>query len=223
MTRRPRLSGNRTLLAYGRFLITPYGLAKSRSELPVTIACGLLLGVVFVVEVITPDVVVSVLALLPLLAAVWTLSGRFAAVVALVANLLLSVAIVSEASNRLTLIVGGSAILATTLIARIYATSLSYLLVSRRHRRSDAPALAVPRTLDGVEPFSHGVKSLTRRELEVASLGAQGYSAGDIGAFLHIGERTVESHLARVYAKLMINSRRELTGIAPRLAENRMR
>lgn len=220
MRRRPGLSGNRTVLAYGRFLIRPYGLANSRSELPVTIACSLLLGVVFVVELITPDVVVSVLALLPLLAAVWTLSGRSAATVALVAILLLSVAIVSEASNRVTLVLIGCAILATTLIARLYASSLSYLLASRRHRRSDAPARAVPRTLDGVEPFSHGVRSLTRRELEVASLAAQGYSAGDIGAFLHIGDRTVESHLASIYAKLLINSRRELIGIAPRLAEN---
>jgi len=218
--RRPGLSGNRTVLAYGGFLIRPYGLANSRSELPVTIACSLLLGVVFVVELVTPHAVVSVLALLPLLAAVWMLSGRSAAAVALVAILLLSVAIVSEASNRVTLVLIGCAILATTLIARLYASSLSYLLASRRHRRSDAPAGAVPRTLDRVGPFSHGVRSLTRRELEVASLAAQGYSAGDIGAFLHIGDRTVESHLASIYAKLLINSRRELIGIAPRLAEN---
>ena len=220
MRRRPGLSGNRTVLAYGGFLIRPYGLANSRSELPVTIACSLLLGVVFVVELVTPHAVVSVLALLPLLAAVWMLSGRSAAAVALVAILLLSVAIVSEASNRVTLVLIGCAILATTLIARLYASSLSYLLASRRHRRSDAPAGAVPRTLDRVGPFSHGVRSLTRRELEVASLAAQGYSAGDIGAFLHIGDRTVESHLASIYAKLLINSRRELIGIAPRLAEN---
>ena len=223
MTRRPGLSGSRTLLAYGRFLIRPYGFANSRSELPVTIACSVLLGAVFVVEVTTPDVVVSVLALLPLLAAVWTLSGRFAAAVALVAILLLSVAIVSEPSNGVTLVVVGCAILATTLVARLYASSLSYLLASRRRRRSDAPARAVPRTLDGVEPVSHGVSSLTRRELEVASLAAQGYSAGDIGAFLHIGDRTVESHLASIYAKLLISSRRELIGIAPRLAANRVR
>jgi len=51
---------------------------------------------------------------------------------------------------------------------------------------------------------------LTPRELQGARLAAQGYTAVEIGAQLHIGDRTVESHLAGAYSKLRINSRPEL-------------
>jgi DNA-binding CsgD family transcriptional regulator/tetratricopeptide (TPR) repeat protein len=48
---------------------------------------------------------------------------------------------------------------------------------------------------------------LTPREREVAQLAAQGLSARSIGEQLFIGTRTVESHLAHVYAKLGVRSR----------------
>jgi DNA-binding CsgD family transcriptional regulator len=38
----------------------------------------------------------------------------------------------------------------------------------------------------------------------------QGMSAKAIGELLHIGERTVESHLARVYVKFDVHSRQQL-------------
>ena len=53
-------------------------------------------------------------------------------------------------------------------------------------------------------------ESLTDREREIAALAAQGLSARAIGQRLHIGERTVESHLARVYGKFGVHSRQEL-------------
>ena len=46
---------------------------------------------------------------------------------------------------------------------------------------------------------SVGPESLTGREREVTALAMQGMSAKAIGELLRIGERTVESHLARVY------------------------
>ncbi|MBJ7599084.1 LuxR C-terminal-related transcriptional regulator [Candidatus Nephthysia bennettiae] len=52
--------------------------------------------------------------------------------------------------------------------------------------------------------------ALTAREAEVARLGAQGLTARDIGRQLFIGERTVETHLANVYVKLGLESKREL-------------
>ena len=55
-----------------------------------------------------------------------------------------------------------------------------------------------------------GAGSLTRREAEVARLAAQGKTARQIGEQLHIGERTVEWHLANVYAKVGVDSRFEL-------------
>jgi DNA-binding CsgD family transcriptional regulator len=54
------------------------------------------------------------------------------------------------------------------------------------------------------------VASLTRREMEVATLAAKGMSDRDIGDVLVVSVRTVESHLAAIYRKLGITSRRGL-------------
>jgi DNA-binding CsgD family transcriptional regulator/tetratricopeptide (TPR) repeat protein len=55
-----------------------------------------------------------------------------------------------------------------------------------------------------------GPGSLTRREREVARLAATGMSAKEIAGTLFVGERTVESHLASVYAKLGVESKLQL-------------
>ena len=55
-----------------------------------------------------------------------------------------------------------------------------------------------------------GADALSRREREVALLAARGETAGDIAARLHVSERTVESHLVNVYAKLGVASKAEL-------------
>ncbi|MGH9118828.1 MAG: helix-turn-helix transcriptional regulator, partial [Acidimicrobiales bacterium] len=52
--------------------------------------------------------------------------------------------------------------------------------------------------------------ALTRRELEVAHLAADGMTDREIADTLVISVRTVESHLAASYRKLGITSRREL-------------
>jgi pimeloyl-ACP methyl ester carboxylesterase/DNA-binding CsgD family transcriptional regulator len=52
--------------------------------------------------------------------------------------------------------------------------------------------------------------ALTRRESEVAALAAAGLSAAAIARRLVIGERTAETHIANVYAKLGVGSRLEL-------------
>lgn len=62
-----------------------------------------------------------------------------------------------------------------------------------------------------------GPSSLTPREREVARLAASGMSAREIGASLYIGERTVEGHLARVYARLGVRSKVELAARAAEL------
>jgi class 3 adenylate cyclase/DNA-binding CsgD family transcriptional regulator len=55
-----------------------------------------------------------------------------------------------------------------------------------------------------------GSPSLTPREREVAELAARGQTAPEIARALFIGERTVESHLARIYAKLGVASKHDL-------------
>ena len=55
-----------------------------------------------------------------------------------------------------------------------------------------------------------GAASLTRREREVARLAARGHTARQIADQLCIGDRTVESHLGNVYAKLGVSSKFDL-------------
>jgi DNA-binding CsgD family transcriptional regulator len=67
----------------------------------------------------------------------------------------------------------------------------------------------------------HGSGALTRRERQVAELAAGGYTAAQIATHLHIGVRTVETHLAHSYAKLGVSCKQQLVlrrtelGLAP--------
>lgn len=62
-----------------------------------------------------------------------------------------------------------------------------------------------------------GPGSLTRREREVARLAATGMSAREIAESLFVGKRTVETHLASVYAKLGVDSKLQLVRRAAEL------
>lgn len=55
-----------------------------------------------------------------------------------------------------------------------------------------------------------GPASLTARELDVARLAANGATAKEIAATLFVGERTVETHLARIYAKTGVSGKLDL-------------
>ncbi|MGQ0846327.1 MAG: response regulator [Sporichthyaceae bacterium] len=59
--------------------------------------------------------------------------------------------------------------------------------------------------------------ALTPRELQVARLAARGATAPEIARELFIGERTVESHLARSYVKLGVDSKLDLVRRAAEL------
>jgi DNA-binding CsgD family transcriptional regulator len=54
------------------------------------------------------------------------------------------------------------------------------------------------------------VEGLTPAERRVAVLVAEGRTNREVAAALFLGERTVETHLSHVYAKLGIRSRTEL-------------
>lgn len=53
------------------------------------------------------------------------------------------------------------------------------------------------------------IEPLTDRELEVLRLAAKGFTNKAIGVQLNISDRTVQGHLAHVFAKLQANSRTE--------------
>lgn len=65
-----------------------------------------------------------------------------------------------------------------------------------------------------------GLSALSPRERQVARLAAEGCTAREIGERLFIGERTVETHLANIYAKLGVRSKLELARRASELALN---
>lgn len=60
---------------------------------------------------------------------------------------------------------------------------------------------------------------LTARELEVAMLAVGGAPNRDIADSLHVSVRTVEVHLSRVFAKLEVRTRVELTVLAHRIGQ----
>jgi DNA-binding NarL/FixJ family response regulator len=53
------------------------------------------------------------------------------------------------------------------------------------------------------------VEPLTDRELDVLRLAAKGFTNKAIGVQLGISDRTVQGHLAHIFAKLQANSRTE--------------
>jgi DNA-binding NarL/FixJ family response regulator len=101
-------------------------------------------------------------------------------------------------------------------------------LVSRRKRQKRAARQAIDEALAGFEALgARGwaakarrelgriggrtrTEGLTPAELRVAALVAEGRTNREVAAALVLGERTVETHLSHIYAKLGVRSRAEL-------------
>ncbi len=62
---------------------------------------------------------------------------------------------------------------------------------------------------EGAENTSHPQTNLTRRELEILQLLAQGFDNAAIATELVITKRTVQNHISNIYAKLGVESRTE--------------
>lgn len=79
-----------------------------------------------------------------------------------------------------------------------------------RHQQTHTP----PRQLRSDRPSTAkaqcGPGSLTTRERQVAELAAGGYPTAQIATQLHIGVRTVETHLAHSYRKLGVTNKLQL-------------
>jgi DNA-binding CsgD family transcriptional regulator len=157
--------------------------------------------------------VVGSVAVLPLIAAAWLLSDRPAALVGAAAVALFGVAVALESANRPTVILVGLVTLATALLVRLWASRVANLIAAGGRESRVKPRLG---RSEGGRQFGEGAQDLTVRELDVTRLAAQGYTSAEIGRELHIGDRTVESHLASIYSKLSIRSRGELIRRASR-------
>ena len=64
-----------------------------------------------------------------------------------------------------------------------------------------------------------GVASLSGREREVASLVADGHTNKEIAAELYLSEKTVESHLSRIFGKLEVSKRAQVAAAIQRERE----
>jgi DNA-binding NarL/FixJ family response regulator len=91
---------------------------------------------------------------------------------------------------QLALLAGGAVLLFGVLLARLPAA-----------RRSSTPTAA---------PAPAGSYPLTRREVDVAILVAQGMTNKAIARQLFNSERTIDSHVQHIYNKLNIDSRAQL-------------
>lgn len=81
-----------------------------------------------------------------------------------------------------------------------------------------SPAVAkklVLRATSG-QPSEDTIEPLTERELEILRLAAKGMSNKQIGVALSISDRTVQGHLANIYAKLHVSTRTEAVMYAVR-------
>ena len=102
-------------------------------------------------------------------------------------------------------------------------------VVRRRQRQKRAARDAIEAALDGFEQLGAATwieraharswagsadgrasEGLTAAERRVAALVAEGRTNREVAAALFLGERTVETHLSHVYAKLGVRSRAEL-------------
>jgi DNA-binding CsgD family transcriptional regulator len=83
--------------------------------------------------------------------------------------------------------------------------------------RADAMAL-VASTWERPPPVPGDASSfgLTARELDVLLLLVEGHSDRQIGEALFIGARTVQTHVAHLFAKLGVNTRAEAAAVAVR-------
>lgn len=93
-------------------------------------------------------------------------------------------------------------------------------LADPQARSATEPAMSLPElaefALRGRGPRSrpsHGPKSLTPMQLNVARLAARGFSNADIAEKLFIARGTVKTHLAAVFGKLDVHNRTQLAGV----------
>lgn len=81
---------------------------------------------------------------------------------------------------------------------------------------SPAVAKKLVQRAAGGDSKAESVEPLTERELEVLRLAAKGMGNKQIGVELSISDRTVQGHLANIYAKLHVTTRTEAVLFAVR-------
>jgi DNA-binding NarL/FixJ family response regulator len=91
-----------------------------------------------------------------------------------------------------------------------------YAVAAGESALSPAVAKKLVQRASGSEPGEPVIEPLTDRELEVLRLAAKGLGNKQIATALTISDRTVQGHLANIYAKLHVGTRTEAVLFAVR-------
>ena len=171
----------------------------------VLIGCLVLLGIIFGVDLSTPrSDFFAILYIVPAATAAAVLPSKSAGSAFASALGLQITGLLLQRSSVPSVLAGAASLMFVIVVLR--------LLTVASRRQNDRGQGVAPLALSTAElgTLDHLLQPLTKREREVAELVAKGRSAREIASQLHIGRRTVETHVARAYAKLGVTSRVDL-------------
>jgi DNA-binding NarL/FixJ family response regulator len=171
----------------------------------VLIGCLVSLAAIFAADMSTPKSdYFSILYIGPAAIAAAVLPRKRAAGALASALGLQTTGLLLQRSSVASVLAGAASLIFVIVVLRLLSVA------SRQAKYGSQEAARV--ALSGAElgTMDNQLQRLTKRERQVAELVAEGRSAGEIARHLHIGRRTVETHVARTYAKLGITSRVEL-------------
>jgi DNA-binding CsgD family transcriptional regulator len=105
--------------------------------------------------------------------------------------------------------------LGVALSERKHLSVLKDDILAALQRVTVAPKRADPQAVTGAMRERERTSGLTRRERQVLTLLSEGKSNREIAEKLMISQGTVHSHVAKIFRKLGIHSRRQLVGFQP--------
>jgi DNA-binding NarL/FixJ family response regulator len=171
----------------------------------VLIGCLVSLGMIFAVDLTTPrSDFFAILYIVPAATAATVLPTRSAGTAFASALGLQVTGLLLQGSSVASVLAGAGSLMFVIVALRLL------IVASRRQNDRSQAAARLARSTAELATLDHQLQPLTKREREVAELVARGRSAREIASQLHIGRRTVETHVARAYAKLGVTSRVDL-------------
>jgi DNA-binding NarL/FixJ family response regulator len=171
----------------------------------VLIGCLVSLAAIFAVDMSTPksDYFANLYIVPAAIAAAVLPRKRAAGALASALGLQIT-ALLLQRSTVASVLAGAGSLIFVIVVLRLLS------LAGRRAKHGSQVAARVASSRTELATLDNQLQPLTKRERQVAELVAEGRSAREIARHLHIGRRTVETHVARTYAKLGITSRVEL-------------
>jgi len=171
----------------------------------VLIGCLVSMAAIFAVDISTPrSDFFAILFIVPAATAAAVLPSKWAAGALASAFGLQITGLLLQRSSIASILAAVGSLIFVIVVLRLLSVA------SRQPKYGSLAAARVAVSEAELGTLDNQLQPLTKRERQVAELVAEGRSAREIARQLHIGRRTVETHVARAYAKLGITSRVEL-------------